>query len=198
MRTPNRKIARLATLATIPLALVGSGFLVSTASYSAFSATTSNASNNWTAGTVALTNDLPNSAAFIAENLKPGSSGDNCIVVTSSGSLPSAVKLYATTATQTKALGSWINVHITQGSGGGNGTCNGFTALSNAASYNSTLDAFINGSTNFANGFGDWTTVGGNSEPRTYRISYDVAGNAPSSVMGGSVKLNFTWEAQNQ
>ncbi|RED00185.1 hypothetical protein DEU35_1167 [Microbacterium sp. AG157] len=198
MHAPTPKLARLGTLAAIPLALLGSGVLVSTASYSAFSATTSNAANNWTAGTVALSNDLPNSAAFTADNLKPGSAGSNCIVVTSKGSLPAAVKLYATTASQTNSLGSWINLHVTQGTGGGNGTCNGFAALSTSASYNNTLDAFINNSTNFSNGFGDWVTSGGASEPRTYRISYDVASNAPSSAMGGTVKLNFTWEAQNQ
>ncbi|MDQ1111669.1 hypothetical protein QE418_001117 [Microbacterium testaceum] len=198
MHLPTRKLARLGTLAAIPLALLGAGVLVSTASYSAFSATTSNGTNNWTAGTVALKNDLPNSAAFTADNLKPGSAGSNCIVVTSSGSLPASVKLYATTATQTNSLGSWVNLHVTQGTGGGNGTCSGFTAIPNSATYNNTLDAFITNSTSFGTGFGDWVTSGANSEPRTYRISFDVAGNAPSSAMGGTVKLNFTWEAQNQ
>lgn len=198
MLVPTHKLARLGTLAAIPLALLGAGVLVSTASYSAFSATTSNGTNNWTAGTVALTNDLPNSAAFTADNLKPGSAGSNCIVVTSSGSLPAAVKLYATSGSQTNSLGSWVNLHVTQGTGGGNGTCNGFTAIANSASYNNTLDAFINNSTNYGTGFGDWVTAGAHSEPRTYRISFDVASNAPSSAMGGTVKLNFTWEAQNQ
>ncbi len=67
------RAARLAAWIAVPAALVASGVVVSTASYSAFSATTTNPTSNWTAGTVALSDDDANTALFTAANLKPGS-----------------------------------------------------------------------------------------------------------------------------
>ncbi len=89
--TPFR--AKIAAWIAIPAALVASGIVVGTASYSAFSATTSNPTSNWSAGNVNLTDDDNNVALFTATGLKPGSTGTNCIAVTSTGSLPSTVKL---------------------------------------------------------------------------------------------------------
>jgi len=199
-RTPSRRLARIATLAVIPLSLLGAGALVSTASYAAFSDTTSNPSNNWAAGTVELSNSSPNSAAFSASNLKPGSTGTTCIAVTSTGTLPAAVKLYAANASQTKSIGDWVNLSVTQGTGGGNGSCDGFSALGSGASvYNNSLSSFMNSVTDYRGGVGNWSTAGGsNPETRTFQITYTVSGDAPSSIMGGTASVNFTWEAQNQ
>ncbi|WFR66847.1 hypothetical protein P9139_19790 [Curtobacterium flaccumfaciens] len=99
--------------------MLAAGLAVSTASYSAFSATSSNDADNWSMGSVALNNDAANGALFSASNLKPGSTGTNCIAVTSSGSLASAVRLYATNVQQTKALASYVTLQVKQGSGGG-------------------------------------------------------------------------------
>ncbi len=200
LRMPSRRLAKIATIAVIPLSLIGAGVLVSTASYSAFSATTSNQANNWQIGSVALSNSAPNGAAFNAANLKPGSTGTTCVAVTSTGTLPSAVKLYATNASQSQGIGDWVNLQVTQGTGGGNGSCSGFSPLASGATVlNNTLTSFVNSNTNYSSGVGDWNTVGGSApETRTFQISYSVSNNAPSSVMGGTAQLNFTWEAQNQ
>ena len=85
MSRPTPRIARIAAWIAIPAALVASGIVVSTASYSAFSSTTVNPTSNWTAGTVALTDDDSNTALFTATNLKPGQTGSNCIAVTGTG-----------------------------------------------------------------------------------------------------------------
>lgn len=199
MRLPNRAFARIATLAVIPAALLAAGVAVSTASYSAFSATSSDDANNWSMGSVALSNDASNGALFSASNLKPGSTGTNCIAVTSSGSLPSVVKLYATNVQQTKALASYVTLQIKQGNGGGYGTCNGFTAAAGAdgALYNDSLATFANTRTNYATGIGTWKPTGDKPETKTYQITYTVSSDAPASVMGASASLGFTWEAQN-
>ncbi|MBB1198612.1 MULTISPECIES: hypothetical protein [Curtobacterium] len=199
MRRPNRTIARIATLAVIPAALVAGGIAVSTASYSAFSATSSDDANNWSMGSVALSNDASNGALFSAANLKPGSTGTNCIAVTSSGSLPSAVKLYATNVQQTKALASYVTLQVKQGSGGGYGTCNGFTAASGADGtlYNDSLATFASTRTNYANGLGTWKPAGDKAEAKTFQITYTVSPDAPASLMGATASLGFTWEAQN-
>lgn len=199
MRRPSRTVSRIATFAVIPAALLAAGVAVSTASYSAFSATSSDDANNWSMGSVALTNDAANGALFSASNLKPGSTGTNCIAVTSSGSLPSAVKLYATNVQQTKSLASSVTLQVKQGVGGGYGTCSGFTASSGADGtlYNDSLATFATTRTNYANGIGTWKPTGDKPETRTYQITYTVSPDAPASLMGANASLGFTWEAQN-
>ncbi|MEK6311850.1 MULTISPECIES: hypothetical protein [Curtobacterium] len=191
------RAARLAAWIAVPAALVASGVVVSTASYSAFSATTVNPTSNWTAGTVALTDDDNNTALFTATGLKPGSTGTNCIAVTSTGSLPSTVKLYGTNAATTKALAANINLTVEQGTGGGFGSCTGFTVGTGGNLYSGTVDGFGSASTNFANGVGNWAPTGTASETRVYRFTYSVPTTAPNSIQGGTAALGFTWEAQN-
>lgn len=182
-------------LTTGAAALISSG-LVWQSSYSAYSGDTSNPAENWATGTVALTDDDSGSALFTATNLKPGSTGTRCIVVTSNGSLPSAVKLYGTGYNATNGLGSSISLTITQGTGGSFGSCTGFTALGTGAGlYSGTLAGFS--AANFATGLGTWTPTGTAGETRTFQLSYTVDTNAPNSTQGGSASLGFTWEAQN-
>ncbi|MCU0115524.1 CalY family protein [Curtobacterium poinsettiae] len=192
------RAARLAAWIAIPAALVASGVVVSTASYAAFSSTTVNPTNNWTAGSVALSDDDNNTALFTASNLKPGSTGANCITVTSTGSLPSAVKLYGTNVTTTKDLAANVNLTVEQGTGGGFGSCSGFTPAATGSSlYSGTVAGFGVASTNYATGVGSWTPTGTASETRVYRVTYTVSSTAPNTVQGGTAALGFTWEAQN-
>jgi hypothetical protein len=166
-------------------------------SYSAFSATTSNPTNNWAAGTVALSDDDSGTAMFTAANagnLKPGSTGTKCITVTSTGTLASSVKLYGTNFSSASALASNINLTISQGTGGGFSNCSGFTG---ATVYSGTLAGFASTATNYASGVGTWTPTGTPPESRTFQFSWTVDPNTPNSAQGGSAALGFTWEAQN-
>jgi len=195
------RTARLVKWAAIPAALVLSAGVIAQASYSAFSATTSNSGNSWAAGTVALADDDSSTALFStanAANLKPGSTGAKCIAVTSSGSLPSVVKLYATNATTTNTLSSSITISIVQGTGGGFGSCTGFTPLTSGSSlYSGTLAAFAASSTSYASGVGSWAPTGAAAESRTYQISYTLDAGAPNTTQGGTAAIGFTWETQN-
>ena len=199
MSVPSSAAVKIAKLAVVPLALVASGVVVSQASYSAYSASTSNPTSNWTSGTVALSDDDSSTALFTATNLKPGSTGEKCIVVTSTGSLPASVKLYGTGAATTKGLSSQINLSVTQGSGGSFGSCTGFTAAASGASvYSGTVAGLGSSATSYASGVGSWTTAGGApAESRTYRVVYTLADTAPDSTQGGTASLGLTWEAQN-
>jgi hypothetical protein len=199
MSRPTIRTARLAGWIAIPAAVLVSGLAIGGASYSAFSATTVNPTNNWTAGTVALSDDDSNTALFTATNLKPGSTGTKCIAVTSTGSLASAVKLYGTSATTTNGLSSYINLTVTQGTGGSfAGGCSGFTALSTGSSvYTGTLSSFASSATNYSTGLGSWTPTGSASETRVYQFSYTVDPAAPNSTQAGTAAIGFTWEAQN-
>jgi hypothetical protein len=168
------------------------------ASYSAFSATTSNAANNWAAGTVVLSNDSASTAMFNASNLKPGSTGTHCIAVTSTGTLPSAVKLYTTSPSTTNALSTYITLTITQGTGGSFASCTGFVAdSSGSAIYSGTLANIGTANTSYATGLTTWSPTGSASETKVYQFVYTVSTSAPNSVQGGTAAVGFTWEADN-
>ena len=197
-RRPSRRLAKVATLVAVPAAIAVSGLVVSQASYSAYSATTVNPTNNWATGTVALADDDTNTAAFTASNLKPGSTGTKCIAVTSSGSLASTVKLYATNPATTKNLAANIDLTITQGTGGTFGDCTSYTKLATGADlYAGTLDQLGKSATGFTNGLGDWAPTGKNDETRVYQITYTVNPKAPDTTQGGTASLGLTFEAQN-
>jgi hypothetical protein len=185
-RRPRIRHTRLFAVATVAAGLVGSAALVWQASYSAFSSTASNPTNNWSAGTVALADDDSNTAMFTAANLKPGSTGTKCIAVTSTGSLASTVKLYGTNPATTNGLSASLNLTITQGTGGGFGSCTGFTPA-----------GFGSSATNFATGLGTWAPTGSGSETRVFQLSYTLDPATPNSAQGGTASIGFTWEAQN-
>ena len=207
MSRPTPRLARLAAWIAIPAALVASGLVVSQASYSAFSSSTANPTSNWTAGTVALTDDdggttadaSTGTAMFQATNLKPGSTASKCIAVTSTGSLASAVKLYSSSYTTSKDLGANITLNITQGTGGGFGSCTGYTALTGSAGsvYSGTVAGLSTAATSYSNGLGAWTPTGTASETRTYQVTYTVNAAATNAQQGGTAAIALTWEAQN-
>jgi hypothetical protein len=188
--TPKKLVAG----AAVPLAVVASGGLVWQSSYSAFSATTTNPTNNWAAGSVALSDDDSNTAMFNASNLKPGATGSKCIVVTSSGSLASNVKLYGTAYATTKGLADNLNLQVEEGTGGSFSNCTGFTASSTI--FNGTATAFGTTKTDYASGVGSWAPAGGTAT-KTYRVTYTLSASTPDSAQGGTAALGFTWESQN-
>ncbi len=181
--------------AAVPAALLASGAMVWQSSYSAFSATTSNPTNNWSAGTVALADDDSNTAMFTATNLKPGSTASKCIAVTSSGSLPATVKLYGTSYSTTLNLAGNLTLQVEEGTGGSFATCTGFTPSSTL--FTGTLTSFGTTKTSFATGVSSWAPTGAASESRTYRVTYTLGASTPDSAQGGTAAMGFTWESQN-
>jgi hypothetical protein len=174
----------------VPVSLLASGLMVWQSSYAAFSATTDNPTSNWTTGTVVLSDDDLGVALFATQtNLKPGSTGEKCILVTSTGSLASTVKLYSTGLTGT--LGADIDLVIDEGTPGDFDDCSTFTG-SNL--YTGTVDGFAADSTDFSDGVSAWAPAGG-TESKTYRFEYTI--NSGSTMQGATAGLAFTWEAQN-
>jgi hypothetical protein len=193
LRHINKK--RLVAAAAAPVALLASGGIVWAASYSAFSATTVNPTSNWTSGTVALSDDDSNTALFTASGLKPGSTGTKCIAVTSTGSLPAAVKLYGTSYTTTNALAANINLKVEEGTGATTASCTNFVASSTL--YDGAMSVFGTTKTSYATGVGSWAPTGSGSETKSYRVTYLVSPTTPDTAQGGTAALGFTWESQN-
>src|SRR5687768_9296799 len=87
--------------------------LPSSSTFSAFSFTTPNRRTGGTAGTVALTDNDSGTAMFSMSNAKPGATDSGCITVTSTGTLPSLVKLYGTTTGT--GLDAFLTLVVTRG-----------------------------------------------------------------------------------
>lgn len=195
MSRPSRRTVRIATWSAVPVALLASAAVVATSSYAAFSATTDNPTNNWSAGTVSLSDDDGGTAMFTAQKLKPGATGTKCITVTSAGTLPGKVVLYGTAPSTTKGLADAITLKVEQGTGGSFASCAEFTAAKEI--FTGSLATFGAAHTNYATGVGDWATTGSPAESKTYRITYTLGADTPNSAQGGTASVGLTWEAQN-
>ncbi len=197
---PSRRAGRWLRLAFWPVVALSCVGIVGQASYAAFSAKVSNSGNTFGVGTVSLSDDDSGAALFSLTGLKPGSNGSRCITVTSTGSLPSSVKLYTANTGTTNNLSSYITLTVTQGTGGSFGACSGFTALgSGSAVYSGTLASLFSSATSYGSGVGTWTPSGGSNanESRTYQFAYAVSSSTPDSAQGGTATFTLTWETQN-
>ena len=186
--------------AAVPLAILASGALVLQGSSAAFSATTSNPGDSWAAGQVVLTDDdggtspTTGTAMFTATKLKPGTTGQKCITVSSTSTVASTLKVYSTAVTTTNAMSTYLNLTVEEGTGGSFASCTGF--VSAATDFTGTLAGFAaNGA--FASGVGAFALAGTPPETRSYRFTYTLDPTTPNTVQNGTASANFVWEAQS-
>jgi hypothetical protein len=194
---PSRKLATVVSIVAVPAALAVSGLVVAQSSYSAYSSTTVSPTSNWDTGTVALTDDDANAAAFSVKNARPGASDSRCLVVTSNGTLPSQVRIYGAHGSGTTSLAAYLDLTITQGTGGSFGSCYGFAPLSGGQVFHGSLYELGVTRTAYANGIGGWNPTGTAPESRTYRFDYTVSPDAPNDTMGGTAAGDIVFEAQS-
>lgn len=200
MKRPSTKIARIATAAATPVAILAAGALVWQSSYSAFSSSTRNSGNDWSTGSVALTDDDAGSARFQVAGMTPGDTDTKCITVTATTSGPGVVKGYAVNAVPSpQGLEDHIMVQINEGTGGGFGSCTGFVASSEVVPTMSlaTLATF----NSYANGAGGWV-VGAGTQSRTYEVTwtFDTTGLTQIEIdqlQGTHTGIDIQWELQS-
>ncbi len=205
MRAMSAGLRRVAVGGLLASGVIVSGLLVTGSSYAVFSAPTSNAPNSWSAGSVTLADDDSNTAMFTVTGMKPGATGTKCILVTAGGSLASVVKLYTSQSSPaystTNGLATYLNLTVTQGTGGTTSSCSGFTPLgTGSAVYSGTLAAFAASAPGFSSGrpaSNAWAPAGAGSETRSYQFTYTLDPAAPNTVQNGTATIGFTWEAQN-
>jgi hypothetical protein len=159
----------------------------------AFTSTTANAANSWSAGTVALTDDDTGTAMFAVTNMAPGDSITRCITVSYSGSVDAAVRLYGSITGGT-GLGTYLDLTVERGTGGSFASCTGF--VSTESVYSGTLAGFTSAHTGFVNGAGSWAPVGGAPvDTMTYRFTTTLQSNNAAQALTATAA--FTWEAQS-
>ncbi|WP_110239787.1 hypothetical protein [Nocardioides gilvus] len=195
----SRKV--LAALAT-PVAVLAAGALVYQASYAAFTGTTNNTGNEWSTGSINLTDDDNGVAMFRVSNLLPNDTATRCIEVTANASVPSTVLGYTVSPdiTNAKGLQDRIKITIQAGNGGSFSTCTGFTAVGAPTVTAAPLSYLMANVNNWDTAAGEWAVAGGaGAEKRTYQITYsfDTAGMTQQQIdglQGAKVGVGLQWE----
>jgi hypothetical protein len=178
------------------------GSLAAMGVFGAFSATTTNAGNTITAGTVAIADNDAGAAMYSITNAKPGESVSKCIKVTYTGSLDADVHIY--TSSTIGALGQYVDLTITPGSQTTPTfpSCTGFTPDSGGALYTGTLANFATTKNSYANGVADYPGAGTKwaaNESVVYQVTATLQSSAPEAAQGATTGAHtFTWEARNQ
>lgn len=106
------------------------------------------------------------------------------------GSLDAAVRIYAHPGDVTGALAPHLKLTVEQGTGGGFGSCTGFTPTH--ADYTGTLADFAATRTDYPSGSG---TAAAPGDTQVWRFTAEVEDN--NTAQGLSAAASFTWEAQN-
>jgi hypothetical protein len=178
------------------------GSLAAMGVFGAFSATTTNAGNTITAGTVSIADNDAGAAMYSISNAKPGESVSKCIKVTYTGSLDADVHIYTTSTIG--ALGQYVELTITPGSQTTPSfpSCTGFVADSGGALYSGTLANFATAKSSYANGVVDYPGTGTKwaaNESVVYQVTATLQSSAPEAAQGATTGAHtFTWEARNQ
>ena len=183
----------LATLVVIGV----TGALAAFGTFAAFTDTTTNSGNQFTAGTVTLTNNSTSAMFNNVTGATPGSAAtDRCIKVVYTGSLAATLKLY-TTDSSTGTLSQYVDMTVTPGTYSGPDPafpgCTGFTPDAGGAIYTGTLADFRTNKNSFTNGVTAPTAPG-----TVYKFSYSINASAPDTVQGATTgSHSYTWEARN-
>jgi predicted ribosomally synthesized peptide with SipW-like signal peptide len=194
--TPTRSL-----LAVVAIALVAA--LAGVGTWAAYSADTTSTGNSFASGTVALIDNDAGVSKLSLTAAKPGDSDRACIVVTYTGTLASAVRLYGTTTGS--GLDAYLDLTVTRGSFSGSppafDSCTNFVADGTGAGndgviYNGTLQGFPD---DYAAGLVDPLAAGPetwtNNESHVYQIEVTLQDNLAARSL--NAVQTFTWEARN-
>lgn len=200
MKKPSAKVTKWTTAMATPVAVVIAGALVWQASYAAFSGQTRNSGNEWSTGSVALTDDDSGSARFSVTDMVPGDTATKCITVTADASVPGTVKGYAVNPkVDNQTLADAVTFTVRSGTGGSFASCEGFTAAETVIPESTLLD--LSAINNYDKGVGGWAVTEG-TQSRTYEISWDfdtadLTQAQIDSLQGDVVGIDFQWELQS-
>lgn len=200
MRKPSAKVTRWSTALATPIAVVVAGLMVWQASYAAFSGQTRNSGNEWSTGSITLTDDDAGSARFSVTNMVPGDTQTKCITVTANATVAGEVRGYAVNPKIDNAdLADSVKFTVESGKDGSFADCTGFVPEDVVIEAGTTLSELAE-SNSYEDSVGGWDVEPG-TETRTYRItwSFDTSTLDQTKIdqmQGDRVGLDFQWELQ--
>lgn len=165
-----------------------------------FSASTQNAGNELTAGTVAIGDNDSGQAMFNVTNSKPGDSWTRCVKLTYTGSLDSHVHNYLQSVPG--ALTPYLNLKLEQGTQASPSfpSCTGFTPDSVGTAYDGPVSSAIFG--DYASGLDEQPagqSVWHTGDTLVLRVTLSLSSSMPDSVQNASTgSAAVVWEARNQ
>lgn len=178
------------------------GSLVTFGAYGLFTATTQNAGNEISSGTVEFSDNDSGAALYNASGIRPGETIVKCIRVSYGGSLASVARLYSPSTPG--PLAQYVDLTITQGTQASPTfpSCTGFAADATGVIFTGTLQGFEQTRNSYANGIAtvpagksSWST----GEALVYRFQATLQAGAPDSSQGWSTgSHSFVWEARSQ
>jgi hypothetical protein len=178
------------------------GSLVLLGTYGLFTATTQNAGNEITTGTVAFSDNDTGSALYNVTGAKPGDSITKCIKATYNGTLPAEVRLYSPSTPG--PLAQYVDLAITEGTQASSTfpDCTGFVPDATGLIYSGTLQSFEQSHTGWANGINTAPGVQTSWSPNdavVYRVQATLQASTPDAGQGASSGVHsFVWEAHSQ
>lgn len=204
MQKPSRRTQKLLAAATTPIALVAAGAMIYQASYAAFTGQTRNSGNEWSTGSVNLTDDDNGQARFQVANMLPGATETKCVKVTANASVPSLVKGFTVNpVSSVQHLEDRIKVTIVSGNGGNFADCNGFApdALNNGVIVPDVPLSTLAQANTFEQGMGGWQVPVGIHE-KTYKFTwrFDTAGLTQGQIdqlQGAKTGIDMQWEMRS-
>lgn len=193
------KMTKLA-LSALVIGVLGS--VAALGVFGLFTATTQNAGNEISSGTVELSDNDAGSALYNVTGVSPGETISRCIKTTYTGSLPAVVHLYSSSTPG--PLAQYVELTITQGTQATATfpSCTGFAADATGGIFSGTLQTFEQTRNSYASGVAtlpagksSWSTA----EALVYRFQATLQASAPDSSQGWSSGVHsFLWEAENQ
>lgn len=201
MRTPSSKFRKIAAAAATPVAVLLAGGLVWQASYAAFSGQTRNSGNEWSTGSVAISDDDNGAARFQVTDMVPGQTDTKCIAVTANATAAGEVRAYAVNPVgMHQELAKRIMIDVQRGTGGGFGSCDGFTPDPNAQVPPKASLQALSTKSNWDDSLGGWDAPTGKST-HVYRFTwtFDTTGMSQGDIdqlQGKSVGMDLQWELQ--
>lgn len=205
MKKPSSRAQKIMVAATTPVAVVAAGALVYQASYAAFTGQTRNSGNEWSTGSVRLTDDDNGQARFRVGNMLPGDTETKCLKVTADASVASTVKGFTINpVTSVQGLENRLLITIVAGNGGGFADCTGFVALNDATNGVIVADAplsAVSQKNTFETALGGWDVPAGVST-RTYKITwkFDTTGMTQAQIdqlQGAKTGVDIQWEMRS-
>lgn len=184
-RTSRRRV-RLANAGAATAALLLAVAVGWHAAWAGFSDTTQPGGLTITTATLSLSDDDAGTAFFTATDLRPGATGSRCLTVTSTSTVPTTVRVRASSRT-TGTLSGQLRVTVDAGTG----PCTGF--VSGGSPGTAILAQFP---TTWSAGLTSWRTTGTAGESRAYQVTYTLPASATTGS-NGTASIALTWEAQS-
>jgi hypothetical protein len=173
--------------------------------FGVFSATTQNAGNEISTGTVAFSDNDSGSALYNVTGATPGDTVSKCIKATYTGTLDALVRLYTTSSPG--PLSHYVDLTVTEGTQSSSvfPNCTGFipdAAHGDGLIYSGTLQTFEQTHTTYASGINTHPGVQSSwlsGDSLVYKFDATLQSGTPDSGQGTSTGVHaFIWEARNQ